>query len=123
MSFVARYWWRRVKSEYCFFHFSESKHCIMGVVSGFELDDKKIYRMKKIEIISSTFWSKDEYLMYLVDKEWKEIKVWISRVFFDEILKERRKDNVNIYRDRSLSTYAEISIFLTLPPSAYVKEQ
>ena len=60
----------------------------MGAVSGFELEDMKIYRIGKIEIISSTFWSKDEYLMYLVDKEWKETKVLIPRVFFDEILKE-----------------------------------
>ena len=54
---------------------------IMDTVSGFELDDMKIYRIRKIEIMSSKFWRKDEYLMYLVDKEWKEIKVWISRVF------------------------------------------
>ena len=40
----------------------------MDTVSRFELDDMKIYRIRKIEIISSEFWSKDEYLMYLVDE-------------------------------------------------------
>ena len=42
---------------------------IMDTVSGFELDDMKIYRIRKIEIMSSEFWSKDEYLMYFVDEE------------------------------------------------------
>ena len=83
-----------------FFHFSESKHCIMGVVSGFELDAKKIYRIKKIEIISSTFWSEDKYLMYLVDKEWQETQVWIPGSFFEKILVDRREGNVNIYTSR-----------------------
>ena len=75
---------------------------IMDTVSGFELDDMKIYRIRKIEIISSEFWSKDEYLMYLMDEEWKETKVWIPRRFFDDILEERRKDNVNIYTTRPI---------------------
>ena len=75
---------------------------IMDTVSGFELDDMKIYRIRKIEIMSSEFWSKDEYLMYLVDEEWKETKVWIPRRFFDDILEERRKDNVNIYTTRPI---------------------
>ena len=74
---------------------------IMDTVSGFELDDMKIYRIRKIEIMSSEFWSKDEYLMYLVDKEWKETKVWIPHRFFDDILEERRKDNVNIYTGKA----------------------
>ena len=54
----------------------------MDTVSGFELDDMKIYRIRKIEIMSSKFWRKNKYAMCLVDEEWKETKVWIPRRFF-----------------------------------------
>ena len=64
---------------------------IMDTVSGFELDDMKIYRIRKIEIISSEFWSKDEYLMYLMDEEWKETKVWILRRFLMKFWRGKEK--------------------------------
>ena len=38
----------------------------------------------------------------IMEEGWKETKVWIPRRFSDEILEERRKDNVNIYTTRPI---------------------
>ena len=38
----------------------------------------------------------------IMEEGWKETKVWILRRFSDEILEERRKDNVNIYTTRPI---------------------
>ena len=43
-----------------------------------------------------------EMVNAIMEEGWKETKVWIPRRFFDDILEERRKDNVNIYTTRPI---------------------
>ena len=52
--------------------------------------------------MSSEFWSKDEYLMYLMDEEWKETKVWILRRF---LMKFWRSEEKIIFMGKTTPTF------------------